>query len=465
MFLVQSIEIESRSELLFAKSRLAPTQGMTIPRLELMAMLIGVRSLKFVTNQINLTLERSVVFSDSQCVLHWLNTEKHISVFVNNRVREIKKHSDIEFRYVSTKCNPADIASRGCDTKKISESSLWWHGPEWLANPLSTWPTNECDTQINDESKQNFESEVKTKESNLLIDAQNAQTISTPLGIDIERFSTLTKLFRVTATALRFIQKLKSNNVKGCLTNDEIERAEEMWILHTQQKCFKDVYHDMSENKSNNLQRQLGIYVDNKGLLRCKGRLENAMLTESARCPILLATKDRLTKLIIDNDHKQVLHSGVSQTLCKLRAKYWVPKGRATVKYVLKSCLVCKRLESGPFKMPPMAPIPRARVTQSTPFTNTGLDYLGPLYIKEGDVKKVWICIFTCMVTRAIHLELVSDMSTNAFLNCLRRFIASRGTPRHIVSDNANWQVRLQKRCGRMLQKVTRFKPTVQTME
>ena len=124
-------------------------------------------------------------------------------------------------------------------------------------------------------------------------------------------------------------------------------------------------------------------------MLRCKGCLENAILTESARCPILLARKDRLIKLIIEYFHKHVLYSGVSQTLYKLRAKYWAPKGRATVKYVLKSCLVCKRLESRPFKMPPMAAISRARVTQSTPFTNTGLDYLGSLYIKKGDVKSL----------------------------------------------------------------------------
>ncbi|XP_070543723.1 uncharacterized protein [Ptychodera flava] len=88
--------------------------------------------------------------------------------------------------------------------------------------------------------------------------------------------------------------------------------------------------------------------------------------------------------------------------------------------------------------MPAMAPLPRKRVTQSPPFTYTGLDYFGPLFIKEtSGTKKVWICLYTCLAVRAIHLELIKDMSAEQFLLCLRRFIARRGTPEQIISDNA----------------------------
>ena len=105
---------------------------------------------------------------------------------------------------------------------------------------------------------------------------------------------------------------------------------------------------------------------------------------------------------------------------------------------VLKTCVVCRRHEGGNYKMPPMAPLPRSRVSQSVPFSRTGLDYLGPLYIKtEQDAKKVWVCLFTCMSTRAVHLELVNDMSTSEFLMALCRFIAHRGKPDSILSDNA----------------------------
>jgi hypothetical protein len=173
-------------------------------------------------------------------------------------------------------------------------------------------------------------------------------------------------------------------------------------------------------------------------LLRCKGRLENSELTEGARHPILLPNKERLTHLIIERTHKKLLHSGVSQTLSRLRHQYWVIQGRATVKKVLNSCFMCRKVEGGPYEMPKMAPLPRKRVSESTPFTQTGVDYLGPLAIKENsEISKVWICLFTCMVTRAIHMEMVRDMTSVSFMNCLRRFIATRGKPKQILSDNA----------------------------
>ena len=142
--------------------------------------------------------------------------------------------------------------------------------------------------------------------------------------------------------------------------------------------------------------------------------------------------------LIIEMIHKKSLHSGVSQTLSQIRNRYWIPHGRAAVGFVLKTCVVCHRHEGGKYKMSPMALLPRSRVSQSVPFSRTGLDYLGPLYIKtEQDAKKVLVCLFTCMSTRAVHLELVNDMSTSEFLMALCQFIAHRGKPDSIVSDNA----------------------------
>lgn len=90
--------------------------------------------------------------------------------------------------------------------------------------------------------------------------------------------------------------------------------------------------------------------------------------------------------------------------------------------------------------MPPIPPLPAERVTRSSPFTETGLDYLGPLYVRDetSEEKKVWICLFTCLAVRAIHLEVVSDLSAEQFLLCLRRFIALYGAPRQIYSDNAS---------------------------
>ena len=218
----------------------------------------------------------------------------------------------------------------------------------------------------------------------------------------------------------------------------ELKRAEKMWILYVQRKHFLDMYSAISEKRKHNLQQQLGIFVDKDGLLRCRGRLQNLDFTEGARCPILLPKNDMLTSLIVQNTHRKLLHSGVSQTLSRIRYTYWIPQGHAIVRTVLQNCLVCRKQEGGPYKMPSLAPYPKSRLQESVPFSTTGLDYLGPIYVKHnGETVKRWVCSFTCVAIRAIHLELLNDMSTEEFLMAFRRFISVRGTPSEIISDNA----------------------------
>ncbi|XP_053378167.1 uncharacterized protein LOC128547996 [Mercenaria mercenaria] len=247
-------------------------------------------------------------------------------------------------------------------------------------------------------------------------------------------------MLRVTALALRFIQKIrKLPYTNGSLKSSEMKTAEEMWLLHVQRKHFADEFESIRSAKKNNLQQQLGLYIDEVGLLRCKGRLENADINENAKHPVLLPRKDRLTYLFIDKIHKEILHSGVSQTLAKTRQRFWIPHGRATKMSVIHMCTVCRRFDGGPYKMPPMPSLPPSRVTECRPFSRTGLDYLGPIYVKSNDTPmKVWVCLFTCLVTRAVHLEVVLDISTEECLMCLRRFISQRGTPVQLISDNGS---------------------------
>ena len=113
---------------------------MTIPRLELLAVLIGVRCVKFVESQLKILVEGIDLFTDSQCVLRWLRSQKDLSVFVRNRVKEINSH-DITFHYVKSNENPADIATRGTDIHSLSENRLWWHGPTWMKETEEKWKT------------------------------------------------------------------------------------------------------------------------------------------------------------------------------------------------------------------------------------------------------------------------------------------------------------------------------------
>ena len=238
----------------------------------------------------------------------------------------------------------------------------------------------------------------------------------------------------------RFIKKLKRNLINtGPIQTSEMDYAEELWIAHIQSLHYSSLLESIKESKPNNLRAQLGVYIDEDGLLRCHGRLGNSDLDETAKQPLLLPKADRFTELLIDNIHKRMLHSGVAQTLAQIRSKYWIPSGRSVVQRVLRCCTVCKRWECGPYRMPIMPPLPKQRVSASVPFAHCGIDYFGPLYVKESSgSKKVWVCLFTCLVTRAIHLELMMDMSTEMFLLGLRRFVARHGSPREITSDNAS---------------------------
>ncbi|XP_053376986.1 uncharacterized protein LOC123529097 [Mercenaria mercenaria] len=160
---------------------------------------------------------------------------------------------------------------------------------------------------------------------------------------------------------------------------------------------------------------------------------------QGARQPILLPKSDWFTVLLVEKIHKQNFHIGVSQTLSQIRFRFWIPQGRSVVKSVLRKCRTCRYFEGGPYKMPPFSPLPSSRVQKSTPFSRIGLDYFGPLLIKTTDgPRKTWVCLFTCLVTRAIHMELLQDMSAEEFLFGFKRFVSQRGTPTKILSDNAS---------------------------
>ncbi|XP_052784316.1 uncharacterized protein LOC128220097 [Mya arenaria] len=437
IYLRQITDRAIKVELIFSKARLAPVKGMTIPKLEIMAVVIGVRCLEYVQSQVGVPIEQSVLYTDSQCVLKWISSEKKLPVFVQNRVNEIKKHTGIRFAYVKTTENPADIATRGYTVEKLTKSELWWNGPSWLMDRCYSVHCDSESTMCVSDTCVCVElgNEPSGENENQKHELKTSDECNAPFDIRYDTFSSVTRLIRVTAYVKRYLDNLRSpeNKKRGALSTSEICEAEWLWLKYIQKKHYGDVYLAISSKKPNNLQRQLNLTLDDRGILRCRGRLQYAELTEGSRNPILLPRNDRFTQLLIEQHHKQIMHCGVSQTLSCVRYKYWIPQGRAVVKSVLRQCNVCRRSEGGPYKVPEMPPLPKSRVTSAQPFTNTGLDYLGPLYIKSAaEKKKIWLCLFTCLVTRAIHLEVVQE-----FLLSFRRFVALRGVPNAITSDNA----------------------------
>ncbi len=232
---------------------------------------------------------------------------------------------------------------------------------------------------------------------------------------------------------------LEKSDVPPILLLKDVERARWMWDRHIQRKSMAKVLYQLQRGEK--VCSELNLKVDGFGLIRCHGRYENADLPEQAKFPILLPKGDPYTRLVIMDSHLRTFHSWINRTLVQVRMRYWIPQGRQSVRTVLKSCRICRREEGGPYQVPLMPPWPKERVSRSPPFTYTGVDYLGPLRIKDkkGDEsRKIWICLFTCMSVRAIHLEMVHDMTAGQFLDAIRRFIALRGTPKQFVSDNAS---------------------------
>ena len=261
-----------------------------------------------------------------------------------------------------------------------------------------------------------------------------------PFNINEEKFSSHNKLIRVTAWFLRFMTNLKGGSIKkGFLCDDELWQPTKMWIEYIQRKYFHDVVIELQGKRSNSF-KNLGVYKYDDGILKCRGRFQ---FSEKSSL-ILMPKHCHFTELIIVSAHRRMLHAGVAQTLADVRKEYWVLQGRSAVRKILRKCLICIHWEGGPFKTPPFAPLPNYVVSADhrKPFIYVGI-YLGPIFVKDDAcLKKNWICLFTCLNIRAVHLELVADMSAANFLLCIRRFIAKRGKPIMIISDNAS-QIKL----------------------
>uniref|UniRef100_A0A1I7VKQ3 Integrase catalytic domain-containing protein n=1 Tax=Loa loa TaxID=7209 RepID=A0A1I7VKQ3_LOALO len=414
VYLVSQEMHGTKSSLIFSKSRIAPIKGMTIPRLELMAILIGTRAAQFVMTQLDLTNIKVILWSDSKCALHWIKNHSNLLPrFIQNRVEEIRR-TKCTFRYIPSEENPVDVATRGLNPKQLRGFMPWWHGPSWLVQGETSWPQWEYDFDNNDEPK-----EITVTEVSRMRKDHNLQFI------DAGRFSKWLRLLRTTAWILKFIRLTTKTDYHGYTEDYKLSE----WLLIRQAQS--EGVNDDEINKWNL------FYTEDDKLWRSASRLENSELPETSKYPIYLPRHNPITELIILQQHENLCHAGITHTLSELRSRFWIPKGRTEVKRMINKCRICKRWNSRSFKLPPMASLPETRVNRSRAFAYVGVDYFGPLSIKGNAPTKRWIILFTCFTTRAMHLELAEDQSAETFLHAIRRFFARRGYPGLILSDNA----------------------------
>ena len=429
----------SESYLLFAKSKSAPHPAKTLPTLELLAVYLAFKCLPSVLNAVKGCVTDITVASDSQVVLSWILSSKinRKNVFAQNRVKDIVKfHSDlsesyklnVKFKYIATTSNPADLLTRGVSySDLLCKFDFWTLGPEFLREVRVSWPQQPLNCL-------SVESQVMTMAAMPV-----PPTVETL--IPVKKFSNVNKLFRVTALVFQFIHKLrrKSKSKLECRNDAKI-----YWFKKEQAKHFADEISFLNEpnaSKVPNLVNNLNLFLDAAGLLRSRGRLDRAEhLNYDVKNPILLSRNSFLTSLLISDAHVQCKHMGLASTLSKLRMQgLWVPKGRAAVRSVIKDCITCKKINQFAYKYPVTTDLNPDRVNFSVPYKNVGIDFTGSIQIKLGGIlQKMYILIFTCLNVRAIHLELLPDMSCESFLMAFCRFSNRYGCPQCVYSDNAS---------------------------
>ena len=446
---------ESHTALLFGQSRVAPVQVTRIPRLELCAAVLAARAVEKITKELDIEIEEVTFYTDSKVVLGYIQNEsRRFYVYVANRVQQIRKiSSPDQWTYVDTNDNPADLATRPLSSKSLAESD-WLTGPKFLKTTSSSGKEKQEKIQLN-------ESDPEVRKDVITFSTQSSKRC----GHGAERFlhfSSLHSLQRAIANLIVLVREFKrrKTGAQGSAKNarhlrnptiTELQLAMIVIVCTVQRESFgselscalKTGTEPAKASREENLERkralkgsplyQLDPFVDSNGVVRVGGRLRRVQLAYEEKHPALLPKGHHVANLVVRHYHTRVHHQGRQITHGAVRqAGYWLIGGHGAVAKELRNCIICKKLR-GPFSEQRMADLPTDRTEVAPPFINVGFDVFGPWLVRTRKTRggaansKRWGVVFTCLSSRAIHIEVQESMDTSSFICALRRFFALRG--------------------------------------
>ncbi|XP_065354596.1 uncharacterized protein LOC135949062 [Calliphora vicina] len=434
-YIKASVGDDTCCSLIASKTRVAPLKPISVPRMELMSAILGLRLAKFIQTEISVVIKRRYFWTDSKDVLYWIRSDaRKFQQFVAVRIGEILENSAVdEWRWVSTSDNVADDGTKFDNNPHIHENLRWFAGPKFLYLPEDSWP------------KSHFSNHIKEifNHMEVSLEIQNWQ-----ISPGILTFSTWERLRRSQMYILQFLRVLTKQSVQNLqlykvLNTSAIKSAEMVLIRHCQHEAFHE---EISQLNSPNgfvnrksLIYKFSPYIDEYGILRVKGRIDEAVnIPFDAKRPIILPRNNTITHLIADFYHRRFHHHHNEIVVNEMRQRFCIRGMRALVREIARNCQHCRNRRATPAP-PEMGNLPQDRLAAFTrPFTFTGVDYFGPLEVVVGRRReKRWGVLFTCMTIRAIHIEICSSLSTDSFLLVLKQFISRRGVPHRIYSDNA----------------------------
>ncbi|XP_065182304.1 uncharacterized protein LOC135813015 [Sycon ciliatum] len=458
-----------RVTLAMAKAKTAPARRQTIPQLELRGAVLGLRTSSEVGNALDIPVAEHTFWTDSMNVLGWIRSHsRRFKVDIGNRVSELQNATKpSQWRHVPGKQNPADKGTRGLPAKELAEDRVWWHGPAFLSQQPDVWPP---------------EKSASTEGLPGVIQRETTFTLAvTPTTrLQASRYRTWEQLLRVTAWCYRFVSRCRRKPRVGMkgedtssdqdvtvavstsraansnyptvnvpeLTAGEVGRAERHWIRQAQKDAYGPTLERLAAGKPMQASDPLAALTPTldqhaEPLMVVGGRLKAAKhLPYRVRLPIILPQKHVVTRLLIEKEDRRCRHSvGPQHLLSNLRERFWIVNGASAVKTARQSCVPCRKNWGVPAAQI-MGALPDFRTAGSLqPFSHCGIDFAGPFQTKQGRGRtraKRYLCLMTCLETRACHLELTYSMDTGGFLMAFNRFVKRRGTPSIIVTDNGS---------------------------